>query len=239
MRQAWRALAAHLAPPRAIVAVSAHWTTEAPHIGSHPRPPTVHDFHGFPPALNALRYPAPGDPERAREIRALLARSGIAAEEDPLRGLDHGVWVPLRELWPAAEIPVIPLSLQPAAGPAWHETLGAALRPLREHGILLLASGAITHNFAWLGRGPAPHPRARAFTEWIAGRLAANQRQALRDYRRQAPDGAAAHPEEEHLLPLFVALGAGEGPPVRIDGGFTHGGLSMDAYLWNEAGTPA
>lgn len=231
----WQALGLALPRPTAILAVSAHWGSRQPRLGSTTRPATLHDFSGFPEALYRCQYPAPGAPELAVRAAALLTAAGIPATTDPERGLDHGAWAPLSLLHPAADIPVCQLALQPAAGPAWHLELGRTLAPLREEGVLILASGALTHNFGWLSWSPTatPYGPAEAFADWVGERLARNETAALLDYRRSAPHGAEAHPSEEHLHPLFVALGAGaDTPPRRFSPGFSHGGLAMDAYLW-------
>jgi 4,5-DOPA dioxygenase extradiol len=234
----WAELGRRLPRPRAILVISAHWTAREPTLSTAARPETLHDFGGFDPALYAMQYLAPGAPWLAGRVSALLAEAALPAHSVPDRGLDHGAWIPLTAMYPQADIPVVQLALQPHAGPAWHQRIGAALAPLRDEGVLILASGAITHNFAWLDwQGGIPDPRARAFSEWVGAQFAAGAAAALIDYRRHAPHGAEAHPTEEHLLPLFVALGAA-GPaekPLRLAGEYTYAGLAMDAYLWQEA----
>lgn len=233
-------LAAALPRPRAIVLASAHWLTAAPQVGGAARPETVHDFFGFPPSLYELRYPAPGAPALAEGVVDELARAGFSPTLAPSQGLDHGAWVPLRLLYPAADIPVVPLSIQPAQGPAHHLALGRALAPLREDGVLLIGSGSITHNLGDLRAGYGAGreaPYVQPFVQWIEQRLAAGDLDALLDYRRQAPFAERAHPTDEHLLPLFVALGAA-GAPVRaqrIEAGVDHGILSMDIYRFDGA----
>lgn len=232
----WRRIGTEVPAPKAILAVSAHWEARLPTASLAGAPETIHDFSGFAPALHAMRYPAPGAPGLAERAIALLTAAGIAAELHPSRGLDHGAWVPLSALVPEANVPVTQLSLARHAGPAAHLALGRALAPLRDEGVLLLASGSITHNFDWLhGQetgDPPPLPEAQAFADWLAGRAAAGDVAALLDYRN-APQGAAAHPSEEHFLPFFVALGAAAGErPARLRPPFTYGGLAMDAYVW-------
>lgn len=229
--------------PRAIVIASAHWLSRAPLVGAAAKPETIHDFGGFPPALYELRYPAPGDPKLATEVKSLLDQAGLAAQLDPQRGLDHGVWVPLRFLYPQADIPVVPVSLQPLAGPAQALALGRALAPLRQRGVLVIGSGSITHNLHdWrggYGEGREA-PYVKPFIEWAESRLRASDLPALLDYRRQAPYAERAHPTDEHLLPLFVAAGAaGEGAlgAERIDAGIDMGFLAMDIYRFD--GEPA
>lgn len=163
----------------------------------------------------------------------MLAQAGVEAATDPARGLDHGAWVPLSAMFPRAHVPVTQLALIRSGSAAEHLMLGRALAPLRDEGVLILASGAVTHNFGWLdwrADADAPHPQAAAFAEWVADHIA--DPHALQAYR-SAPHGAAAHPSEEHFLPLFVAVGAAnDDPPVRHRAGWSYGGLTMDAYLW-------
>lgn len=228
-------LGRRLGRPRAVVVFSAHWLTPSPRIGACRTPQTIHDFFGFPEALYRLQYPAPGDPALARRIVERLTAAGLQAETDAERGLDHGVWVPLMLMYPQADIPVVPVSLQPALGPAHHLRLGEALAGLSEEGVLILGSGGLTHNLRELRpEDEAPPEWVSAFTEWVAGRLAANDRPALLDYRRLAPQAARNHPTEEHLLPLFSALGAA-GPQTRarrLHAAYSYGALAMDAYAF-------
>ena len=234
------ALAAALPRPRAIVIASAHWLAAAPRVGGAPQPLTIHDFGGFPQALFDMRYPAPGDPALAAQVAELLAAAGLSAALDPQRGLDHGVWVPLHLLYPDAAIPVVPVSIQPDLGPAHQFALGQALAPLRDDGVLVIGSGSITHNLHdWRHYSEAREaPYVRPFIEWIEQRLSADDIEALLDYRRQAPFAERAHPTDEHLLPLYVAMGAGGAPmrAQRIDAGIDQGFLAMDIYRFD--GTP-
>ena len=232
--QRWSELGAALPRPRAVLAVSAHWESAVPTVSRATAPATIYDFGGFPRVLYSLRYDAPGAPALADRVEGLLGAAGIPVSVASSRGLDHGAWAPLRLLYPAADIPVTQLAIQPQAGPRWHLRLGEALQPLREEGVLILASGAVTHNFSWLTiDATQPHPGAAAFADWLAEQLAGPGHEDLIDYRRTSTQGVAAHPTEEHLLPLFVALGAGgQGIPQRFAPGFTYGGLAMDVYLW-------
>jgi 4,5-DOPA dioxygenase extradiol len=199
-------------------------------------PETIHDFSGFAPALHRMQYPAPGAPGLAESVVARLGDAGWAAELHPSRGLDHGAWVPLSVMFPEPTVPVTQLSLIRHGSPKKHLALGQALAPLREVGVLILASGAITHNFGWLDwraeTDAAPLPQAEMFADWASERLVARDMPALLDYRSTRL-GAEAHPGEEHLLPLFVALGAaGDDMPQRHQPGFAYRGLAMDAYVW-------
>jgi len=226
-------LAGTLPKPRAIVMASAHWLSHRPQVGTAMAPETIHDFRGFPAALYELRYPARGAPVLAARVMQLLAE--LAPVADPERGLDHGAWVPLRLLYPDADIPVVPISLQPELGPAHHYALGRALAPLRDEGVLVIGSGSITHNLHDLGAGYSAErqaPYVKPFIEWIQQKLASSDVEALLDYRRQAPFAERAHPTDEHLLPLFVALGAAgaRAHAQRIDAGIDMGLLAMDIY---------
>lgn len=231
-------LAATMPRPQAIVIASAHWLSIQPQVGAAAEPETVHDFGGFPEPLYALQYPSPGMPALAKEVAALLDAAHLPASLDLQRGLDHGAWVPLRLLYPAADIPVVPLSIQPELGPAHHYALGQALASLREHNVLVIGSGSITHNLHDFHEGYSdeqPAPYVRPFVAWIEQKLAAGDIDALLDYRRQAPFAQRAHPTDEHLLPLFVALGAA-GLHVRsqrIDAGVELGLLAMDIYRFD------
>ena len=232
------ALAAQLPQPRAIVMASAHWLSRRPQVGSAALPETVHDFGGFPAELYRLHYPAPGSPELAARVAGLLDEAGLGAALDARRGLDHGAWVPLRLLYPQADIPVVPISIQPALGPAHHYALGQALAPLRHEGILLIGSGSITHNLHDLGAGYSDErqaPYVQPFIAWIERKLREGDLEALLDYRRQAPFAERAHPTDEHLLPLFVALGAAGSPTraTRLDAGVVMGLLAMDIYRFD------
>jgi 4,5-DOPA dioxygenase extradiol len=232
------ALAARLPRPRAIVMASAHWLTHQPVVGGHARPPTIHDFGGFPQALFDLQYPAPGDPALAQEIAQRLNAADLPTAIDPQRGLDHGAWVPLRFLYPQAEIPVVPLAIQPLRGPAHQFALGRALAPLREQGVLLIGSGSITHNLHdWRSYQDGKEaPYVRPFIEWVEQRLQADDSAALLDYRRQAPHAVQAHPSDEHLQPLHFAMGAAGGDALgaqRIDAGIDAGFLAMDIYRFD------
>lgn len=231
-------LAAAMPRPQAIVIASAHWLSTQPLVGSAAKPETIHDFGGFPEPLYALRYPAPGAPALAAHVGALLHDAGLPASSELQRGLDHGAWVPLRLLYPAADIPVVPLSIQPKLGPAHHYALGQALASFREQNVLVIGSGSITHNlhdFHAGYRDEQPAPYVRPFVAWIEQKLADGDIDALLDYRRQAPFAERAHPTDEHLLPLFVALGAA-GPHARsqrIDAGVELGFLAMDIYRFD------
>ncbi|HTH95843.1 MAG TPA: class III extradiol ring-cleavage dioxygenase [Stellaceae bacterium] len=224
--------------PSAILVVSAHWETRAPTVGTALRPQTIHDFHGFPAPLYQLRYPAPGAPDLAHEVTGLLRAAGFEAAEDAARGLDHGAWAPLLLMYPEADIPVVPLSLQGGLGPAHHVDIGRALAPLRDRDVLVLGSGSFTHDLSRFRSGrdidATAHPDTEAFAGWMDKALQEGRRADLLAYRRLAPFAVENHPTEEHLLPLFVALGAA-GPEARgehLHGSTTYGFLRMDTYAF-------
>jgi 4,5-DOPA dioxygenase extradiol len=219
--------------PKAILVVSAHWETRLPATSTAAKPETIYDFRGFPDELYRMRYEAPGAPDVAEHARQLLEAAGITATTDPARGLDHGAWVPLSLLYPEADVPVTQLSVQPAQDPRHHFRVGEALRPLREDGALFLGSGSITHNLRDLfTRRGERLPYVAPFVDWLADRLAERDTDALLDYRSRAPHAIENHPTDEHLLPLFTALGAGskDTKPRRVHRSETFGSLRMDTF---------
>jgi 4,5-DOPA dioxygenase extradiol len=234
--RAWAALADELPRPREILCISAHWDTAQPAVSTTARPETIHDFFGFPPQLYEVRYPAPGAPALAERVATRLVDAGLSCAIDAARGLDHGAWVPLKWMYPAADIPVTQLSVQSRQSPRHHHALGRALADLRDEDVLILASGGIVHNLReleWHLRGQRePIAWARGFNDWIAARVADGDLEALIDYRRSAPDAARSHPTEEHFDPFFVAMGAGGFPARRLELGFDLGSLGMDGYVF-------
>jgi 4,5-DOPA dioxygenase extradiol len=232
-----RGLGGLIEKPAAILVVSAHWETVSPTMSTAEHPETIHDFFGFPQDLYRLEYPAPGAPALARRIATLLEAAGFAAEISADRGLDHGAWVPLLLAYARADVPVTQLSIQTRRGPAWHWGLGEALRPLRLERVLILASGSATHNLKDLGRrdrDAMPPDHVVAFNDWLAAAVTGGRRDDLLDYRSRAPEAARIHPTEEHLLPLFVAAGAGSGGRgERLHASYTYGSLAMDAYRFD------
>jgi 4,5-DOPA dioxygenase extradiol len=233
--RAWAALGRELPRPRAVLIASAHWETSVPLLTGNPAPQTIHDFGGFPDELFRLQYAAPGDPALAEQAVALLKAAGVAAGIDGCRGRDHGAWVPLRWMYPDADVPVVQLAIQPEFGAAHHLRVGRALAPLADDSVLIIGSGHATHNLRdWMSnpRRQEPLRYAKAFAEWLHDRLMARDVDALVAWREQAPEAARAHPSDEHFLPLFVALGAaGDGTNVeRFVEGFEAGALAMDSY---------
>ena len=238
-RRFLESLGRSLPRPTSILVISAHWESDgAPAVSLAQQPATIHDFRGFPPELFAIDYPAPGAPELAGHAAQLLEQAGYAVKRSADRGLDHGAWVPLRLMYPQADIPVAQLSLVRGAGPAEHERLGSALSALRQEGVLVVGSGSLTHNLhEFRGQGvDAPVPSwVSDFSDWMHARLQAQQRDALLDYRRAAPDGERNHPTEEHLLPLFVAMGAAGAAAraERIHASYQYGLLAMDVFAFS------
>src|SRR5882672_36404 len=233
-----RKLGTSLGRPKAILAVSAHWDTPEPAVSAAERPETIYDFYGFPPELYRLRSPAPGAPQLAEQVAVLLKKHGMRTRVDPERGLDHGAWTSLMLMYPKADIPVTQLSIQSNLGPDHHVRLGEALRPLRDEGVLVFASGGATHNLRELRhqRGnPVPQPWAVEFNEWLADALKARRMDDLIAYRERAPQAVRNHPTDEHLIPVFVALGAGDpgATTQRLHSSIESGVISMDAYRFD------
>jgi 4,5-DOPA dioxygenase extradiol len=233
-----RELGQTLPKPKAIIVASAHWESMGdPAVSLASRPETVHDFGGFPRALFEIQYPAPGAPETASRAAALLEREGFAVKTSTLRGLDHGAWVPLRLMYPQADIPVTQVSVLRGATPAKHFRMGRALDTLRDEGVLVIGSGSLTHNlYEFHGQGiDAPVPNwVSGFGAWMKERLEKNDKTALLNYREQAPFAERNHPTEEHLSPLIVAMGAaGETAKVKqLHGSYEYGVLAMDMYAF-------
>ncbi|MET9027397.1 class III extradiol ring-cleavage dioxygenase [Nocardia sp. NPDC004168] len=196
--------------PRAILIVSAHWEAAPIALGATETVPLVYDFWGFPERYYQVRYPAPGAPELAEKVRNLLRGPGVAVADVPERGLDHGAYVPLKEMYPDADVPVLQLSM-PTLDPGALLDIGRKLAPLRDEGVLIVGSGFFTHNLrALTADDEHVHSFTAEFDEWGRDALAAHDLDALLDFERKAPAARLAHPRAEHFAPLFVALGAGE-----------------------------
>lgn len=223
--------------PEAILAISAHWDTGSPAVNRVAMNETIHDFYGFPDALYRMRYPAPGSAELAQRTMSALEQAGFHAMTDNERGLDHGAWVPLLLMYPEHNIPVVQLSIQSRLQAAHHLQLGRAISGLRDD-CLVLCTGSFTHNLRLLDRWGlnAPEaPWARDFSAWIHAALVERRMEDLVNYRRLAPFAVQAHPDEDHFMPLFVALGAGgDGASARrLHSSTTFGTLRMDAYAFS------
>lgn len=200
--------------PSSILIITAHWETAVPSFTGGLRPELIYDYYGFPPETYALQYPAPGNPQLAERAAGLLQAAGQAAQVDRTYGWDHGVFIPLKVMYPQADIPVVAMSLQASLDPALHCALGAALAPLRDEGVLIVGAGMSYHN---LRDFHAAAPASFAFHDWVDGAVAADRATRTRNLATwsSAPGGRASHPREEHLLPLMVASGAGSDQPGR------------------------
>lgn len=228
--------------PKAIVVISAHWETQGFQVMGTEHPATIYDFGGFDPRLYQLTYPAAGNPALAERIVACLSGHQIAASLNTTRGLDHGAWIPLLLAFPQADIPVLQIAVPKVATPRMMFDLGRALARLREENILIIGSGSFTHNlYEFTGQDVAavPEPWVVAFADWMREKLAAGDVESLLDYRRLAPFARENHPTEEHILPLFAALGAGVGMDgdlrdetaiALLHHSYNHAILAMDAY---------
>jgi 4,5-DOPA dioxygenase extradiol len=229
--QAWRAMGKRLGKPKAVLAISAHWYTRGTFVTAEARPNTLHDFGGFPDALYQVQYPAPGAPALAAEVAQRLGDFAAAPRTD--WGLDHGTWSVLRHLYPQADVPVVQLSID--ATRHWSDALriGAALRELREAGVLILGSGGIVHNLGrvdWQGRAPTPEWALR-FDRWVADRALAGEDATLADVGAFDADGRLAVPTPDHYLPLLYVLGTrypDEAARV-VHTGFELGSISLQA----------
>ena len=230
-------VAAGGAAPSAIVALSAHTLAHRAVTLAGARHAAEHDFGGFPQALYDLRYDVAGVPCLAPHVEQLLQWAGIDVEHADAGGLDHGIWVPLREIRPRADIPVLPVAFPPDVTPQQLFELGAALSPLTDEGVWIIGTGSITHNLR-LGLPRAEPvdelPASAAFRAWFAERSAARDWPSLWHYRTLAPDAQFMHPTDEHLLPWFIAAGAGgpEHAPIRLHASVAGGHLGMDAYAF-------
>ena len=231
--QAWRDLGAALPRPRAILAVSAHWFVDRTAVTAMPQPPVIHDFYGFPPELFAFDYPAPGSPEVAQEVVDVLRPSPVDLDHDTW-GIDHGTWSVLAHVFPQADVPVLQLSIHAGEPIGYHLDLAARLAPLRDRGILIVASGNVVHNLrriAW-SHGDRGFDWNERFDSFVR-ELMTTRPAALAEVERHA-DYALAVPTTEHFLPLAYLAGlctaAGEAAkPFAV--GCALGSLSMTSYL--------
>jgi aromatic ring-opening dioxygenase catalytic subunit (LigB family) len=240
--QAWDRLQAFLQgvpkllpdTPRAILIVSAHWEADPVAIASARQPRLVYDYGGFPPHTYRLTYPALGHPELAGQIHGRLEDAGIDSVLDPAAGWDHGVFVPLKVIWPDAMIPVVSVSLHASLDASFHLALGAALGPLRDDGVLIVGSG-----FSYHGSNIDPSPTSKAFDVWLRAAVegdSVGRDRRLRDWTT-APLARLAHPREEHLIPLMVAAGAGGGDPSRLIYSGEILGMHQSAWAFGKVST--
>lgn len=221
--------------PRAILSISAHWESVDPLVTKGQRPQILYDFGGLG-VLRQLSYRPAGLPELADEVVDRLARQGIKAHGMD-RGFDHGTWIPLALIYPKADIPVVQLSIQTEADAAHHFELGKLLSSLRQKGVFIMASGGAVHNLDEVGEyaiDADPPAYVQEFDRWLEKRILSDRTADLLDFRRRAPHAKRCHPyPHEHLLPLFVALGAARGTVARrLHESFLFGTLSMAAYAW-------
>jgi 4,5-DOPA dioxygenase extradiol len=228
-----------LPQPRAIIVVSPHWDTEIPTVSTATDLETIYDFYGFPEALYAIKYPAKGNPEAAMQVVKALQQRFSQVNTDPTRGLDHGAWTPLRQMFPNADIPVIAVSIQSHAGTAQALAMGQALEALTHQGFLVIGSGNITHNLGDLrmaamqgGRTP---DYVQTFADWVEIQMTGNHVQNLIDYRQHSTEGVRSHPTEDHLLPLFVAMGAAgkDASAKAFFRGINSYVIAMDGYTFS------
>ena len=224
--RAWRLIGERMPTPKAILSISAHWFVPETGVTVATAPRTIHDFGGFPPELYRVQYPAPGDPDLARRVQALLAPLPVKLDER--WGLDHGTWSVLKHVYPDAGIPVVQLSIDERQPTSFHFEVGRKLAPLREEGVLILGSGNLGHNlraYAWGRSMPDPYDWAVRFEQEARQMMLAGEYKPLLDYEKLGPDAMLAIPTPDHYLPLLYVLGAQQrGEPVAfpiegVDGG--------------------
>ncbi|MCI2419519.1 dioxygenase [Saccharopolyspora sp. K220] len=219
---------AELPRPTAILIISAHWEEAPLTLGATTTAPLVYDFWGFPERFYQVTYEAPGAPQLAAKVRGLLRSTGTPLRDDPVRGLDHGAYVPLAEMYPDADIPVLQISM-PTLAPEELLRLGGKLAPLRDEGVLIIGSGFFTHNLSGMDRSDrdaAAQAWSSEFDDWGRRVIAERDVDSLIDFENKAPAARLAHPTSDHLVPLFVSLGAsldrGDQPRAVIEG-YWHG----------------
>ena len=207
------------ARPKAVLVITGHWEAPEFSVSTSEHPPMDYDYSGFPPHTYQLQYPAPGSPALAARVAALLGAAGVPCKSDPQRGFDHGTFVPLGLMYPAADMPIVLLSMQSGYDPAAHFRVGQLLAPLRDEGVLILGSGLTFHNMRGFGN-PASTPVAAAFERYLHDAVTqpdAAQRQHMLEHWTEGPGARLAHPREDHLIPLLVVAGAaGSDPGARI-----------------------
>jgi 4,5-DOPA dioxygenase extradiol len=241
-RRSWQALGARFGSdwpvPQLILCISAHWLTEGWWLTAMAQPKTIHDFGGFPQELFDQQYPAPGDPDAAAEISlAVRQRASAPLGLDASWGLDHGTWSVLKPMFPAADIPVIQLSMDYSRAPSEHYALARQLKALRQRGVLIVASGNVVHNLQQAQRGAAANQAydwALEFDQTIAGQVQQGQLDALQNFQKLGSLATMAHPTYEHFLPLLYAAGAvapGEQPEF-FNTSFQLASISMRSMLW-------
>jgi 4,5-DOPA dioxygenase extradiol len=225
--------------PKAILIASAHDEADGVVVRAPEQFRTLHDFGGFDPSLRSRRYEPAGAEDVAVQALRLLGEAGLSPHRGDSDLIDHGAWVPLSLLFPDADVPLVMVSIDPGRGSAWHERLGRTLSPLRSQGVLIVGSGSISHNLRAVFAGRPGQDRAwvEAFTDWLEAAVGAGDRERLLGAMRDAPEAARNHPTDEHLLPLFLAFGAGgeDATGRRLHHSYTYDVLAMDAYAFGEA----
>lgn len=233
-------LGAHYPSLRAILVISAHWEAPLPTIGTAPAPETIYDFGGFDDRLYSLTYPARTSPPVIVEVAQALDAGNIPHALDSDRGYDHGAWIPLMLAFPKADVPVIQLSLRRDASAAENYVIGQALAPLRDKGVLIVGSGATVHNLRLIAREGTPAPDwARSFDDWIVSGVEAGETDRLLGFPAEPAGARQAHPTPEHLMPLYVALGAGGGRGQALHRSFSWGSIGMTSFAFGEGETVA
>lgn len=218
-------------PPKALLVVSAHWEEPVPTVMSSEHPPMFYDYYGFPPESYQITWPAPGEPALARRVRALLGEAGFESAENDRRGFDHGTFVPLKLTYPDADVPTVQLSLERGLDPSRHLSMGRALAPLRDEGVLIVGSGMTFHNMRGFGN-PAARGPSEEFDAWLreSTTLPREQRDARLANWTKAPAARVVHPREEHLLPLMVVAGAAGDDRATVPYNGSIMGLRLSAY---------
>lgn len=228
--EAWRKLGRTFPKPRAILAISAHWYIDHTAVTAMAKPPTIHDFYGFPEALQKFRYPAPGDPKLAARVRELLAPVPVTLDQQEW-GLDHGTWSVLAHMYPDADVPVVQLAMDQREPNEFHYAVGQSLKPLRDEGVLILGLGNVVHNLRLMQRAgsAAPADWAASFEKHVRHAIEQRRHETLIDYDSIGPEAKRAVPSPEHYLPLLYVLGTqDENEPVWIPAdGIDMGSISM------------
>jgi aromatic ring-opening dioxygenase catalytic subunit (LigB family) len=229
-------IAREVGKPRAVLMISGHWEADRPTVQSGESPGMVYDYSGFPPHTYSITYAAPGSPAVAQRVKELLEAAGIPAALDSQRGYDHGTFAPLQAMYPDADVPVVQLSLKHGYDPAEHLAIGRALAPLRDEGVLIVGSGLSWHNLRMFG--PAAKAPSKAFDAWLdqALSLPPPERSKRLQQWTAAPAARLAHPEEDHFVPLMVAVGAAEDEPaarVYHEDDFM-GGVTASSYRFGD-----
>jgi aromatic ring-opening dioxygenase catalytic subunit (LigB family) len=227
--------------PKAVLMISGHWEADQFSVMASPKPPMVYDYHGFPEHTYHVKYSAPGSPELAARVRDLIVAAGMKAKLDPQQGFDHGTFTPLVVMYPNADVPVVQLSLKSGYDPAEHLALGRALAPLRDEGVLIVGSGLSYHNLRAFG--PAAREPSKAFDTWLQQTLVDSDPRAREKRLLQwetAPAARQSHPQEDHLIPLMVAVGAAEDEKASV---VYHeenlfGGVTASSFRFGEAANP-